>query len=581
MIATWGGPRAARPRSILVDQLKASGEVCRISFALDGSASDGQNGSCGGLLAGPRVADPAEPVNLQDLRTGGMLLARMEGEIMAIRLWRSRRCLLGAFCVVAAGPMSYTSSRATAAAPTDSRGYKPNILFVFADQLRYAALGSSGNQIVRTPNLDRLASQGMTFDRAFSSHPLCSPYRAHIMTGKYGHLTGVIDNEYRLKTDQVTLPQVLKGAGYHTGFVGKWHLGYGPYTEDKRYGFDYMAAYDCQHAYYTTSYYENDRGPIKIDKWAPEGETDVAIRFIEEHARSKKGVPFALVMSWAPPHWPYDQYPKRFKVYDPATVDLSQNVPPQMAAFARQELADYYGNISALDEQMGRLMSTLDRLGLAENTILCFSSDHGDHLSSHGYGKPMDTWMHYSMRASKATPYEEAAHIPFLMRFPPRVKAGSRTKAMFSSVDVMPTLLGLCGLDVPEGVQGHNLSYVATGEAGPPPPDSVYLQNMGPGWPNRGKWVGYWRGVRTERWIYARWHDNEREPMLFDLKNDPLEMQNLAGKDKYADVQQHMEALLQRWIAETKDPFDTGPRDPHTGMLQLGQEFTNDKWNRR
>jgi arylsulfatase A-like enzyme len=350
---------------------------------------------------------------------------------------------------------------------------------------------------------------------------------------------------------------------------------------DKRYGFDYMAAYNCQHQYYKIQYYENERGPIPIKKWAPEGETDLAIGFLKEHTRERPGDPFALVMSWGPPHWPYDQYPKRFKVYDPATVDLSPNVPVQMAAFAREELADYYGNISALDEQMGRLMSALDTLGVAENTIVCFSSDHGDHLSSHGYGKPMDKWMHHSMRASKSTPYDEAIHIPFIMRFPGRIEAGRRTQAMFSSVDVMPTVLRLCGLAVPEGVQGRNLSHVATGEEGPLPPDSVYLQNMGPGWPDRVKWVGFWRGVRTERWLYARWHGDEREPMLFDLENDPQELNNLAGKNEYADVQQKMEARLKRWIAETKDPFETGPRDPRTGMLQVGQEFANEKWNKR
>ncbi len=469
----------------------------------------------------------------------------------------------------------------TASASGHSLRARPNILFVFADQLRYSALGSSGNKIVRTPNLDRLARQGLRFEHAFSSHPLCSPYRAHVMTGRYGHRNGVPDNEYRLRTDQVTLPQTLKQAGYHTGFIGKWHLGDGPYTEDKRYGFDYMAAYNCQHQYYKIHYWENERGPIQFDAWAPEGEADLAIRFIENHRREKPDAPFALIVAWGPPHWPYDQYPDQFKTYDPAKVDVPPNVPPQMEAFARKEIADYYGNVSALDEQMGRLTAALDRLGIADDTLVCFSSDHGDHLSSHGYGKPMDEWMHPSMRASKATPYDEAAHIPFLLRFPRRVEAGRRTQAMFSSVDVMPTLLGLCGIPVPKDVQGHNLAHVVTGEEGPPPPDSVYLQNMGPGWPDRKKWVGFWRGVRTDRWVYARWYKDEHEPLLFDCQEDPYELRNLAGKKEYADIQQQMEERLRRWMRETGDPFETGPRDPKTGMLILGQEFVNEKWNRK
>lgn len=499
---------------------------------------------------------------------------------------RSRKYIRRCLCVELFGVVLFNLSSQVFAQSADpvaakDSGGKPNILFVFADQLRYGALGSSGNKVVRTPNLDRLADQGVVFNQAFASHPLCSPYRAHLMTGRYAHRNGVLDNEYRLRRDQTTLPQALKGAGYHTAFVGKWHLGEGPYTEDKRYGFDYMAAYNCQHAYYTTRYWENERGPIRIESWAPEGETDLAIKFIENHRRDNPDAPFALLLAWGPPHWPYDQYPREFKTYAPEGVDLPPNVPVQMAAFARSEIADYYGNVSGLDRQMGRLTAALDRLGLAENTIVCFTSDHGDHLSSHGFGKPMDTWMHPSMRASKATPYEEAAHIPFIMRFPQRVPGGRRTQAMFSSVDVMPTLLGLCGVAVPKEVQGHNLSHVATGKNGPPPPDSVYLQNMGPGWPDRIKWVGFWRGIRTDRWVYARWHKDEHGPLLFDRENDPHELKNLAGQKEYAKVQQEMEDRLRRWIAETGDPFDTGARDPKTGMLMLGQEFADEKWNRR
>ena len=155
---------------------------------------------------------------------------------------------------------------------------KPNIVFVFDDQHRYTALGASGNPVIRTPNLDRLATQGLTFDRAFSSCPICSPYRGQLLTGRYAHKNGVIDNEYRMRDDQVTLAQAFKRAGYHTGYVGKWHLGYPPYTEDKRYGFDTMAAYNCIHSYYKVAYSENESDPIKIDGWAPEKETDLAIQ---------------------------------------------------------------------------------------------------------------------------------------------------------------------------------------------------------------------------------------------------------------------------------------------------------------
>ena len=458
---------------------------------------------------------------------------------------------------------------------------RPNILLVFADQHRYSALGSSGNAVIHTPNLDRLAGQGMVLDRAYSSCPICSPFRGQVLTGRYAHQNGVVDNEYQMRTDQPTLARLLKSAGYHTGFVGKWHLGYGPYTEEKRYGLDYLAANNCDHNYYKVEYFENETGPIKIDCWAPEEETSLAVRFMEEHQKQASDSPFFLMLGWGPPHWPYDQYPEQFDIYDPDEVDLPPNVPKQMEAFARQEIAHYYGNITGLDAQLGRVTSALDRMGVADDTIVLFSSDHGDHLSSHGYGKPMDTWMHHTMRASKATPYEESIHIPFIARFPGRIPGGTRSEALFSSVDVMPTVLRLCGLQTPTETQGADLSHVLLANAGPLS-DSVYLQILGPGWPNnektRGKWVGFWRGVRTARWTYARWFGDMSGPWLFDCDADPYQMNNLAGEPEYSEIQAQLEARLRRWIAETGDPFETGDRDPRTGMLLLGQQFTHEKW---
>jgi arylsulfatase A-like enzyme len=483
----------------------------------------------------------------------------------------NRRGFLGAVGGVSAGLLlSAYAQRSEAFSRVGADTKRPNILFVFADQLRYSAMGSSGNQVIHTPNLDRLASQGLVFDNAFSSHPLCSPYRAQIITGRYGFANGVPDNEYVLWEDQITLPQALKAAGYFTAYVGKWHLGHGPYPKEKRYGFDCMFSFNCLNQHYGAGHYENENGPIRVDKYVPEGETDRAIKLMEDHVKNRGNSPFAILMSWEPPHWPYDEYPPQFNIYDPAKVDLPPNVPRQMAEFARREIAQYYGNVTSLDVQMDRLMETLGRLGIAEDTIVCFSSDHGDHLSSHGYGKPMDRWMHPTKRASKSTPYEEAIHIPFILRYPRRVKAGRRTPAMFSSVDVMPTLLALCGVDIPRGVQGHSLAHVVVGNDGPALPDSVYLMNMGNGWPNRKRWVGCWRGVRTDRWVYARWHNaDDHDPVLYDLRKDPYERNNLADNPKFAAVQQKMETRLKKWMADTGDPFDTGLRERKRDMLDM------------
>ncbi len=452
---------------------------------------------------------------------------------------------------------------------------RPNIIFIFSDQQRYSALGCAGNSVIRTPAFDRLAREGVLFEQAFSSCPICSPYRAQILTGRYSHKNGVMDNEYALSDEQTTLAQSLKAVGYRTGFIGKWHLGYGPYTQEKRYGFDYMAANNCDHQHDSIHYYENEAGPFPVDTWGPTGLTDLAMQFMETDKPKDDEAPFLLLMSWGPPHWPYDQYPEKHKVYDPEDVDMPPNVPEAMASYARKEIADYYGNISALDEEMGRLMDWLEAEGLRENTILCYSSDHGDHLSSHGYGKPGDKWLHHSKRASKATPYDESVHVPFILSYPKGVEAGRTSDVLFNSVDVMPTLLSLAGVEAPDGVQGTDLSNAVLGGEGPEP-DSVYLQILGPGWPHRGDWVGFWRGLRTHRWTYARWLSGD--VWLFDRENDPFEMKNLAGKPEHKEIQAELEQRLQRWFVDTDDPFETGERDPKTGMLRLGQRFTHEKW---
>ena len=461
-----------------------------------------------------------------------------------------------------------------------------NILFVFSDQQRHSSLGAYGNSVVQTPNLDRMAAEGMVCESMFSNHPLCSPFRAILLTGRYGWRNGVIDNEYEPFRDIPTLPGELKAAGYHTGHIGVWHLGMPPYPEQDRYGLDYLAAVaGVGGNYFNQRYHENETGPTLHEGWSPVVETNLAIAFLERHLEERAGDPFALFVSWRPPHWPYPQYPEEYGGYDPAEVDLPGNVPPQMADFARREIADYYACCTGLDAQMGRLLEALDRLGLAGDTLVCYSSDHGDHLSSHGYGKPMDGWMHPTMRASKATPYDESAHVPFLLRWPGVTPAGSRSAAYMGAIDIVPSLLGAAGVAVPEGLQGRDMSPVWRGQPAPPETDrtpgasdSVYLMNMGNGWPNRNAWVGRWRGVRTERYTYARWFGRERGPWLFDREEDPLEMRNIFDSAEAQGAVEEMEARMHRWMEATGDPFEYGARGPR-GFLDIGQRWADpERW---
>ncbi|MCL2641249.1 MAG: sulfatase-like hydrolase/transferase, partial [Phycisphaerales bacterium] len=178
---------------------------------------------------------------------------------------------------------------------------RPNILYVFADQLRYDTLGCTGNKLVKTPHIDRLAQEGILMANTFSACPICGPYRAQLLTGRYSHANGVMDNEYRLWNNQTTIAQTLTQAGYRTAYVGKLHLGPGPYTKERRLGFDDMIANNCAHHYFNVKYYHNEVGPIVIDGYGPRGETELALATIRCYRQESPEKPFALFLAWGPP----------------------------------------------------------------------------------------------------------------------------------------------------------------------------------------------------------------------------------------------------------------------------------------
>ncbi len=434
-----------------------------------------------------------------------------------------------------------------AAAPAPSvaaRPGAPNIVYVFADQMRFCDMGCAGNEYIRTPHLDRLASQGAQLTNAFTGAPLCSPYRAQLLTGKYSHKNGVATNDVHMPEDQDSIARVLAREGYATGYIGKWHLdggrrepegtprnnGYVP-TGGARQGFGFWAAHECSHDYFHTHYFRDAPKPIPIGTYEPDVQTDIAI----EYLRQNRDRPFALFMSWGPPHNPY-QPPERYRTYDPARIPLRPNVPREFQDEARRNLAFYYGLITSLDDNIGRITKALDELGLAGNTILCFSSDHGDMHRSHGH-------------ILKQKPWEESAHIPFLVRYPGHIEAGRKSEVLFNSVDVMPTLLGLCGAKPPSGMQGTDLSRVLTGQE-TRGPESVYLALSLDGPLPRGA-GGRWRAVRTRDWLYAQ--QRGRDWLLYNLKSDPYQMKNLAGERAAAPEKQRLNRMLQDWFTRTGD----------------------------
>lgn len=419
------------------------------------------------------------------------------------------------------------------------QGRRPSVLLILPDQWRGQDLGCMGNSDVVTPNLDRLASQGVLFRNTFANTPVCCPARANILTGKYAHKHGMVANDLRLRESETTIAEVLATQGYRTGFVGKWHLdggkrlpGFVP-PGPRRQGFAYWAANECDHRHFHPTYFRDTDQPINEDKFEPEVWTDRAIEFLKQAGED----PFFLIVSMGPPHDPYGAPEKFMKLYDPAKLTMRPNWAEGVPGAGRKEVAAYDAAITAVDDQVGLLMRALKESGRAEDTIVLFTSDHGDMLGSHG-------------QRLKRKPWEESIRVPGIVRYPARVKAGRTSEALLTHVDLAPTLLSLCGLPVPNDMQGTDLSGLVLGTTDRGP-DSAFLQIFVP---FAGDTTPHpWRGVRTGRFMYAR---TEAGPwLLYDLEDDPYEMKNLAHDPSHAAVRGRMEENLAGWMKRTGDSW--------------------------
>jgi arylsulfatase A-like enzyme len=437
---------------------------------------------------------------------------------------------------------------------------RPSILLILPDQLRAQALGCMGNPDARTPHLDRLAAQGLLFRNTFANTPVCCPARAVLLTGKYAHKNGMVANDLRLRESETTLAEVLAGRGYRTGFIGKWHLDGGPRLPGfvppgpRRQGFRFWAANECSHTHFHPVYFRDTPAPIADDRFEPEVWTDLAIEFL----RAAGNDPFFLVVSMGPPHDPYGA-PARFMArHDPAALTTRPNWVAGVPGAGRKELAAYDAAVEAVDEQVGRLMKALDELKRADRTIVLVTSDHGDMLGSHG-------------RRLKRKPWEESIRVPGILRYPARVTPGRVTETLFSHVDMTPTLLGLCGLPAPAGVQGSDLSGLALGTSDRGP-DSAFFQIFvpfaGDGTPDP------WRGVRTRDAMYARTASGPW--VLYDLDRDPFEQTNLAHDPARAPLRDRMQRLLDGWMTRTGDSWALNSMEPveDAGRLYRFGTFT-------
>ena len=438
---------------------------------------------------------------------------------------------------------------------------RPNVIWIFGDQHRAQALGLAGDPNVHTPNIDRLAGEGVYFPNAVGGCPLCSPYRGSLLSGRYPH-NAVPAHQDQLDPILPTIAKPFREAGYRTSYFGKWHVdGFKEKADqrgalhivprERRGGFDDWVGYENNNAPWDSWVHGHLNGKEVEHHRLPGYETDelteMMLDYIDDRARERsagQADPFFAVLSVQPPHDPYIAPAEWMERHTPGAVQLRENVPhiERVVRRARRDLAGYYAMIENLDWNVGRIIDALLANGMYEDTHIIVFSDHGDMHGSHGM-------------THKTNPYEESLRVPMVFGGGRRyaMKTGS-CNAPINHVDMGPTSLGLCGIDVPDWMQGTDYSHRRVRKEAGPEPDSAFCQLVVP--TGHGDSTDRpWRAVVTrDGWKYACL---EGQPwLMFNLNEDPYEQANLAHNTVFGGKRKELDDRLRQWIADTGDEFE-------------------------
>ncbi len=421
------------------------------------------------------------------------------------------------------------------------RDRPPNILYLMTDDQRWDGLSIMGNPVVETPHMDRLAREGALFERMFVTNALCAPSRASFLTGVYSHVNGVRTNASKWE-DQPIVIDPLRAAGYHTCFIGKCHQGE-TVCQPK---FDLWLGFNGQGRYFNPTLRDFDGTTKRRQGHMTDLLGDRAVAYLAGHRRD----PFCCFVWFKSPHRAWEPAPRHADLYAdktvprPPTFDTDYAGKPQAVRHTKMQVEtakgkasfdswvkDYYRTIAGVDEQVGRILKTLDDQGLAENTIVVFTGDNGFFLGEHHF-------------FDKRLMYEPSIRIPMLVRWPARVAAGRRIGEMALNVDLAPTLLDCAGCDVPDRMQGRSWRPLLEGRAVPWRESWYYRYYEYPA----SHAVRPNRGVRTDRWKYIEYpaHETKGETFpaefeLYDLETDPHEATNLHGRaDREASLCREM-----------------------------------------
>lgn len=477
---------------------------------------------------------------------------------------------------------------------------RPNILFIFSDDHAQNAISAYGSRINQTPNIDRIANEGVLFENNFCGNAICAPSRATVLTGQHSHINGVRDNNNTLEPGVLTYPQALQEAGYQTAMIGKWHLKSDPV------GFDYWQILPGQGDYYNPDFLTPD-GKKNYQGYVTDITTDIALKWLQEGR--EQGRPFLLHCWQKAPHRNWMPGPDHLTMYDDrqipepanlfddfsgrATVEKEHKMgiaehmfldydlkvsdplynnpeppwglkrlnPKQAKAWDeayspknkefkekglqgddlvrwkyQRYIKDYLRCIASVDDNVGRMLDYLEESGLAENTLVIYSSDQGFYLGEHGwYDK---RWM-----------FEESLRMPLLMKWPAKIKEGSRIKELTQNIDYAPTMLDVAGVRIPYSIQGESILPLLE-ERQVDWRRSIYYEYFEEPGPHN---VPKHRGVRTARYKLIHYY-TRMEWELFDLQEDPQEMNSLYGNRKYSHIEAQLKSELKKLMQQYKVP---------------------------
>jgi len=444
--------------------------------------------------------------------------------------------------------LAATTSKVFSATPRKAKNNAPlNIVYLFSDEHRWHSMSFTEQPGLQTPTMERMTTEGVEFTNCISNYPVCSPHRAMLLTSRWPYQQGVIDNDIPLSSNEVTIGKIFKQAGYRTAYIGKWHLG-GVRAEP--FGFDLSLIWTNTNSHWD----EGICHPLGKDPVQPKGYgatrvTDQALEFIEQNRKD----PFFLMVSWTPPHADFLAAPEEKKhLYpDPTSLPFRGNVPSETKTIqdgnriweknSWEYYQGYHAHVSAIDDELKRVLEYIDQAGLIDNTLVVYSSDHGSMLGSHGLG-------------SKRQPYEESVRVPFLCWSPRRLPRGLKVPTLLGTVDIFPTLCGFANITPPRICEGKDLSDAARGER-ISPVHAQFIMHIDKTHASGGKQhpAPIFRGVRTARYTYAAYPEGPW--CLFDNREDPLQINNLIDSPNHRTIKTRLHAEMKKLMRHACDPL--------------------------